>query len=402
MDRRDHQDAHGDRAPAIRLRVADTVLGISESGAERLEALLTLIDGARHSLRMLFYIFADDAVGGRVLTALCDAAQRGVKVTLIVDSFGSSATDDRFFRRLQTAGGKYSYFSRKWRTSYLIRNHQKLVIADDVRAMIGGFNIADAYFDDGPDGWHDLGLRIDGNAVAPMVDWFDRVDQFVDHYDGQWFQLRRMLGGWSGGNGSLRWLVSGPTRRLSPLAKSLKSDLQTGQRLDMVMAYFSPGQGMLRRIGKIARRGGARVVLPSRSDNGATIGAARLLYGFMLKRNVCIAEYGPQKLHSKLVVIDDVTYIGSANFDMRSLFLNLELMLRIDDAGFADAMRGLVSRQMQHSAVVTRAAHKARRTWLNRVRWALSWLVVGVADYTIARRFNVGIRPQSGTETGVI
>ena len=58
-----------------------------------------------------------------------------------------------------------------------------------------------------------------------------------------------------------------------------------------------------------------------------------------MRRGVEIFEYPPTKLHSKLVVLDDVVHIGSSNFDIRSLYLNLEMMLRVDDAGFADMMR---------------------------------------------------------------
>jgi phosphatidylserine/phosphatidylglycerophosphate/cardiolipin synthase-like enzyme len=46
-------------------------------------------------------------------------------------------------------------------------------------------------------------------------------------------------------------------------------------------------------------------------------------------------EYQPTKLHTKLVVLDDVVHIGSSNFDIRSLYLNMEMMLRVDDPEFA-------------------------------------------------------------------
>src|SRR3546814_16972793 len=77
----------------------------------------------------------------------------------------------------------------------------------------------------------------------------------------------------------IRWVIGGPTRRLSPWAQLVKHDLERARRLDMVEAYFSPGRGMLKRIARAARRKGSRLVLPSRSDNGATVAAARLLSG---------------------------------------------------------------------------------------------------------------------------
>ena len=93
----------------------------------------------------------------------------------------------------------------------------------------------------------------------------------------------------------------------------------------------------------------------------------------------------------KLIVIDDVVYIGTANFDMRSLFVNVEVMLRVADAGFAQQMRGFIAAQQADCDDITVAEHKARAGWLTRLRWTLAWFVVGAADYTVSRRLNFGL-----------
>ena len=109
----------------------------------------------------------------------------------------------------------------------------------------------------------------------------------------------------------------------------------------MIAAYFAPPWGMLKRIARVGAKGRARLVTAAKSDNTATIGAARFTYNQLLKRGVEIYEYQRTKLHTKLMVFDDVVHIGSANFDIRSLYLNLEMMLRVDDAEFASLMRAL-------------------------------------------------------------
>ena len=73
------------------LEVAGNRLTLLADGPERLEALIALIDGARESLRILYYIFLDDAAGTRVRDALSAAADRGVAVSMLVDGFGSTA-----------------------------------------------------------------------------------------------------------------------------------------------------------------------------------------------------------------------------------------------------------------------------------------------------------------------
>ncbi len=102
---------------------------------------------------------------------------------------------------------------------------------------------------------------------------------------------------------------------------------------------------MLRRIYRIGQRGEARVITAAKSDNTTTIAAARHTYWRLLRRGVQVYEYQATKLHTKLFVVDDVVHVGSANFDMRSLFLNLEMMLRINDAGFARADATLCRRR---------------------------------------------------------
>ena len=90
----------------------------------------------------------------------------------------------------------------------------------------------------------------------------------------------------------------------------------------------------------------------------------------------------------KLIVIDDVTYVGSANFDMRSLYLNTEIMLRIDDAGLADQMRGVIDQHCAHCAQVTRETHRADSSWHRRARWLFGYLIVTALDYRLTRNLN--------------
>jgi cardiolipin synthase len=103
-------------------------------------------------------------------------------------------------------------------------------------------------------------------------------------------------------------------------------------------------------------------------------------------------EYQPARLHTKLAIVDDAVHIGSSNFDFRSLYMNLEIMLRIEDSGFADAMRGYFERELSECERITPALHKRRSGLFNRVRWATSYFLVTTMDYTVTRRLN--FRPE--------
>lgn len=372
--------------------VAGNRLTLLPDGGDRLRALVALIDGASRSLRLLYYIYAADAAGRQVRDALVRALDRGVAVALIVDGFGTPAADD-FFDPLETGGAEVCRFIPRFGRRYLLRNHQKMALADEARAIIGGFNIEDGYFADDEDGegWRDLGLLVDGPAAARLAGYFDALAAWTRTPRAPIRTLRRALGAWSDQEGPIRWLMGGPTRRLNPWALAVKADLRLAVRLDIVAAYFAPNPAMLRRIEGVARRRGeARVLTAARSDNDATIAAARHCYARLLRRAVRIFEYQPARLHTKLLIADDAVHVGSANFDMRSLYLNLELMLRIEDRAFADHIRGYVAGELRRSRRITRAIHRARASVLNRIVWALCYFAVAVVDYNVSSRLNIG------------
>ena len=378
--------------PPFEARAQGQSLTFYPAGEDRREAMLELVRQAEKTLDICFYIFAEDAVSTELRDALCDAAARGVAVTLIIDRFGASATDE-FLQPLVDCGGRFLCFSPRWSMRYLIRNHQKMVIADNARAMFGGFNIEDDYFAPPErNGWNDIGIRIEGDGVQGLTDWFARLLDWTDDDEAHFKEIKRTVRDWdwTSQDGHARWLVGGPTRGLSTWARCVTQDLKEGEKLDIFMAYFSPPYTLLKRIARVAKKGQTRLLMAAKSDNGATIGATRSLYNYLLKRGAKIWEFSPCKLHTKLLILDDAVYMGSANFDMRSLYLNLEIMLRIEDKALADRMRDFVTHHIDASEHITLEKHRKRATVWNRIRWWAGWVLVSVIDYTVARRTNLG------------
>jgi cardiolipin synthase len=372
-------------------------LTVLARGAERLEALIALIESARTSLQLLYYIFAHDAAGLRVREAMIDAANRGVGVRLIVDGFGSDTTgDDAFLAPLQEAGVDVCAFIPRFGRRYLMRNHQKMALADEKRALIGGFNVADAYFADfdaggGVTAWRDLGLRIEGSAAARLSGYFDALFDWTHTPKAKMRDLRDALGQWSNPQGQVRWLHGGPLRRLSPWLRAMRDDLLRATDASLVAAYFAPTLRFTRLIDRIAKRGRALVLTAGKTDNATTIGAARFTFPGLLRKGTRVFEYEPCRLHTKLYVIDGIVYIGSANFDPRSLFLNLEIMLRIEDMAFADAMRAYVDGEVAQSRERHLTEFSGVGSIPDRVRNALCYFLVAVLDPSVTRRLHIGV-----------
>ncbi len=379
--------------PGIVFEVGEHRLHLVHAPEDRLASVIQLIDCAKTSLRMFSYMFGFDQTGQEVLAALTAAALRGVQVQLIIDSFGSGDNKDSFFHPLVAAGGQYHCFSSRKGLGYFVRNHQKILIADQSHALVGGFNITDYYFGrKGDQSWEDLGVVVSGPEVAHLVEYFDELDRLSEGGRIKFRQLRQLTRSWQPGNGTVRWLLGGPTNRISPLGLTLKRALEKAKRLDVVAAYFSPSQTILRRIARVTKRdNGSRLIMAGKTDNGATISAARSLYRYLLRRKAQIYEFQTRPLHMKLFVIDDATYIGSANLDVRSLFINMEIMVRIEDSGFAAHVHTLINGLVAQSEEQTRILLSQRDSWWSRFKSGFAYFLVNSVDYSIGRRIKFGL-----------
>ena len=376
--------------PPIEGEVDGNRLRLIPTGCERVDTMVELIDAAEESIRLLFYLFEPDEEGERVRDALTRAATRGVSVAMILDDFGTNKAPDDFFEPIIEAGGDSCVFHPRIGRRYFIRNHQKLAIFDGKTAIIGGANLAQDYLSDGKEQcWRDLWLRIEGPTVDHARQYFDALDRWTKEGNSSTTTLKTLICDFSQKEGKLRWVFGGPRPRISPMLAAITADIDRAEELHLVAAYFSPSRAMLRRIGDIAARGGnASILTAAKSDNNATIAAARHTYKRLLRRGVDMYEFNRCRLHMKLVVVDDATYIGSSNYDFRSLYINLELMLRIEDAEFAKKMHDFARSEMAMSKHVTCEVHNERATWWRRMTWAISRWLTTTMDYTVSRRMN--------------
>ena len=120
--------------------------------------------------------------------------------------------------------------------------------------------------------------------------------------------------------GQLQWQLGGPTAQAQPVGRlDLQGPRAQPRRRDD-RRLFRADLGHARANCPRRPRGRARLITAAKSDNNATIAAARFTYRRLMARGVEIFEYLPTKLHTKLVVLDDVVHIGSSNLDIRSLY----------------------------------------------------------------------------------
>jgi cardiolipin synthase len=366
-----------------------------------MEVALSVIDSARKTLRMEFYIWRDSEIGQRFLDALIRACQRGVKVRLMVDSLGSVTLQEKFFDPLKAAGGEFRWFNPLKLKRLGFRDHRKCVVADEQIAVIGGFNIGPEYQGDGvTKGWHDLGMLVPASITGELALSFDALWQMADYRHHLFTRLRRSAIQRIASTPDGQLLTTAPGRGPFFMRNALAADLRNARQADIISAYFLPPRQLRREIVRVVRRrsGRVRLILPAKSDVTLSQMAAHKLYQAFLRAGVEIYEYQPQILHTKFFRFDNIVYVGSANMDKRSLMINYELLVRVQDDEVAAQGLEFFEQTLQNCKRIDRATWRKSRTIWNKMReqWAY-WVLSRLDPWLSSLQFDI-LRDESKVE----
>ncbi len=357
-------------------------------GREAIEAMLEAIRHARHSVRLEMFIFHPDTTGDAFRTALLAAQQRGVRVRVLCDAFGSIGLPTSYWQELVAAGGEFRWFNPLHIQRILYRDHRKILVVDDALAFVGGLNIGLEYSGNGvTSGWRDLGLQIEGALARELADAFN--DQFAraDGRHRRFQRIRRANADEVVAGHDWKLLLTSPGRGHRVLKQSLVQDFGDARSIRIISAYFLPGLKLLRALKRAARRGAqVQLILAGQTDVRLMQIATRSLYPALLRSGVEIYEYTPQILHAKMVIVDDVVYAGSANLDARSLGINYEVMLRLPSAALAADAREIFAGDLRHSQRIDRPRLRRAQSWWEKfvLRWAM--FLFARLDPYLARR----------------
>jgi len=345
------------------------------AGREIFPAMLEAISAAQNSIRLETYIYSDGKLGRQFLEVLLAAARRGVRVQILVDALGSWLLPDDYFTPLVAAGAEVRRFNPLHLWRFGVRNHRKLLVCDDATIFIGGFNVSDEYDGDGVTrGWCDVGVRMENLALAgELAASFDELFALSDFRRNPLMRLRafkRKRKPPQNPAGEL--LLSQPGRGASPFQTALYQDLAKAREVRIVSAYFLPTRRVRRDLLRVARRGGrVQLILAGQSDILVSQLAGRSLYRRLMKAGVEVYEYQPQVLHAKLILSDRAVYAGSSNLDIRSLNLNYELMLRLEDEAAVVEAREIFERLLKHSRRIEPDQWRKSQTFWH--RWENHW-----------------------------
>jgi cardiolipin synthase A/B len=326
------------------------------SGEDAFERIVDLIKEAKSTIHITTYILGRDEGSQALIERLTEKARAGVAVRILIDNIGSWRISRRFLRPMIAAGAEVAFFMpvfHFFRGRANLRNHRKLVVIDSRIALTGGMNLAWPYI--GPPGtnglWRDISLVVEGPAVHDLEELFASDWRFASDKDFELPDAPAAESPQSGpGHAVVQVVASGPDVTGDPLYESLLALVFAAQRrIWIVTPYYVPDEMLSRALGLAARRGiDVRVIVPERS-NHITADLARASYLRDLHdAGGQVSLYTPVMLHAKAVLFDDwLAVIGSANMDMRSLFLNFEVALFVSSPPEVDQVstwaRGLMN-----------------------------------------------------------
>ncbi len=339
---------------------------------ELITKLVHDINAAQRTCHMVYYIWGEGGRAGDVADALARAAKRGVRCRVLVDAVGSlDFVGSETWERMAAAGVELveALPVNPLRVLFArvdLRNHRKIAVIDGSVAYAGSHNLVDPGFKHRVSKkvglYVDATLRLRGPAVqalqtAFLSDWLLDSDDDVAEVEAQLSSLLELDERAPDGPSIVHVLPTGPGMDPQAINHALLATIHSARdELIMTTPYFVPDEAIKTAIVVAARRGvEVTLVLPAHSDHPIVCAAGRSHYHELLDAGVRIRHFTAGLLHSKTVTIDRrVGLVMSANFDMRSFFLNYEISLFIYDDDLASMLRFLQVSYIDRSVEVTR------------------------------------------------
>jgi putative cardiolipin synthase len=355
-------------------------------GTDSLAMRLQLVRRAERSVDVQVYEFKADRVGGTLIHHLLQAADRGVRVRLLLDDTttqgydaGLSGLDShpnievRVFNPFKRGAGGRSLGAMTEIARLNRRMHNKSFIVDNQVAVMGGRNLSEEYYNASEAArFSDLDVLALGSVVTRASAMFDEywnhqtalpLPAFADMPDDSASELQRVRDKFAAAHEGAGETPHAAVVRGREFAFQ---DLEQS-RLSWVpyrLVYDSPDKGMVqRRRFRELRERGVEITIVTNSLASQDQLLVHTGYapsrGELLRMGIRLYEFSPQPLslidedgegqkqkitlHTKSFIVDrQEIFVGSFNFDPRSAYLNTECGLILESPDLAGQFAGVV------------------------------------------------------------
>ncbi len=385
------------------MKNTDAMPDLLQGSGQFFPALISAFDGAQQHIMLETYIFDFTGSGQALGLALERAAQRGVRVQLVVDGVGTGPLPAQWQQRFEAAGVQCQVYSPLGRFGLLSpsrwrRLHRKLCVVDAGTAQAlgfcGGINVLDDYYD--PNHGHlsaprfDFAVRLQGPLVDEVAQnmallwqrsiktrWTERFKPASP----QALLATDSIAEYAGRT-SVALVFRDNVRNRKKIEQAYRKAIgEARHSIVIANAYFLPGGKLRKALVHAAQRGiRVQLLLQGKYEYFMQYHAARPVFHALLQAGIEIYEYAPSFLHAKVAVVDahnakPWATVGSSNLDPLSLLLAREANVVVHHAGFAQDLHQRLQLAMQSEGQRMDPQAFAHRPLRQR---ALDWLAFGL------------------------
>lgn len=327
-------------------------------------AMIQSIHNAKHYIVLSSYIFDYDSLGQQFVKALAQAHKRGVIVNVLLDGIGIRYSWRKSDRALNKLGVKTARFlPTNSPTSFRfinLRNHRKILCIDGEVAYIGGMNVSkNNIVKLARQPIDDVQFKVTGPVIDQISqvfaeDWFFATGESIEfpQYKPPAVQnksdtpviSRVIQGGPDEYHNNIRWTL------INALVSAKTS-------VKIMTPYFIPDKILMSSLHAAALRGiSIEIIVPEHSNIPFIDWIMQANFLRVIEHGIKIYKNTRPFDHSKVVLIDGIwSFIGSTNWDARSLEFNFEINLECFDATLNAQLSELFASKKQDAILVSKS-----------------------------------------------
>ncbi len=314
------------------------------SGVSFFKELIDSINKAKTEILFQVYIFDWDSTGKEVHQALLNAANRGVKVSLWCDAYGSANLLNLYQKNVLDSRLKIQFYSPVKLFSKKpigMRLHHKIMVFDRNTALIGGINISDHYRGTKTAlAWLDYGIKLTGEVAKDLARICLNTGVRFKRFHFEPTQIAPI--GSTQKTEKIRVLENNWLKGKFAISKQYKVQTRfCKDELWIINSYFIPSNALIHLLKKaVKRKVKVNLILGGKSDVKLVKHASAYFYTDLLKSGIQIYEYTESVLHAKLAFADDDWLcIGSYNLNHLSDFGSIECNVEIKNQALVSSTK---------------------------------------------------------------
>lgn len=364
------------------------------SGEDYFFRLLRIISKAQSEIHFQTYIFENDSTGLEISRALKEAANRNVKVYVLLDGYGSAKLPNKFFEDLRNNGIHIRLFSPWYsKNNFYIgrRLHHKVLVVDSNTTIIGGINIGNKYRGSSTkEPWLDYAVQIESESIAePLGQLCKNI--YLKRDRTKRIKIQSQL---KNDVASVKILRNDWLNQKNEIHNAYINALRKADKEVIIVAsYFLPGRRLSKELKKAAKRSvNVKIILSGVSDLPIVMRASHFLYFSLLNQGIQLFEWNKSVLHGKLAVVDsNWSTVGSFNLNHLSSYGSIEMNIEINSRKFSEKLYIHLMDVIKQSEQITFETLKIRNgIWTRFKNWLayrLIRVVLIIATYIPYNRF---------------